>query len=554
MTILILVLHCSLSKQNNHKMFRQLLFLSTLLFLFACSNKETAKTAEKETPQKPNILFIMSDDHAEQAISAYGSKIISTPHIDRIAKEGILFKNSFVTNSICAPSRAVLLTGMYSHLNGLRDNRDQFDGSQLTFPKLLQKAGYQTSVIGKWHLKTHPTGFDYWNILIGQGHYYNPKMVEISKNEETADTTTTIGYTSDVITDIALKTLENRDKNKPFCMLYHHKAPHRNWMPHPRDFGKYKGENIPLPDNFWDDYSTRSAAASEQDMHVKDLFMSLDMKLMPEDYEGIRVGSGGSGQSNFDPTQSMVSANGAYGRMTPEQKAEWDAYYNPIRKKFREKPLNGKELIEWKYQRYMEDYLGSVKAVDDNIGRVLKYLDDNGLAENTLVIYTSDQGFYLGEHGWYDKRFMYEESMSMPFVARFPKAIPAEQVNEDLVLNLDFAPTFLDFAGVEIPTNFQGKSLRPILEGKSPTNWRKSVYYEYFEYPHGWHSVKQHYGVRTDRYKLIHFYNDIDAWELYDLEKDPTEMNNLIDNREYQNVVKELKVELKKLRRDLKVT
>lgn len=332
-------------------------------------------------------------------------------------------------------------------------------------------------------------------------------------------------------------------------MLYHHKAPHRNWMPHPRDFGKFK--DIPLPDNFWDDYATRSPAAKEQDMHVKDMFLSLDMKLMPGDYEGLPVGTGGGG-GKFDPTNNWVNNN--YGRMTDEQKAAWNAYYDPIRKKFRDNPLSGKELVEWKYQRYMEDYLGSVKAVDDNIGRVLKYLDDNGLAENTLVVYTSDQGFYLGEHGWYDKRFMYEESMGMPLVARFPKAIPAGQINEDLVSNVDFAPTFLDFAGVDIPTEFQGQSLRPVLAGKTPSTWRKSVYYEYFEYPHGWHSVKQHYGVRTDRYKLIHFHNDIDAWELYDLEKDPSEMNNLIEQTDYQTIVKELKVELEQLRKELKVT
>ncbi len=522
--------------------------LFPLLFLFLMLGCTNSKVNTPEVVSPPNILFIMSDDHAEQAISAYGSKMIETPHIDRIAKEGILFKNSFVTNSICAPSRAVLLTGKYSHLNGLRDNRDQFDGSQQTFPKLLQQAGYQTSVIGKWHLKTHPTGFDYWNILINQGHYYNPEMVEMGKDGGIADTSTTTGYTSDVITDIALATLEKRDKNKPFCMLYHHKAPHRNWMPHPRDFGKYK--DIPMPDNFWDDYATRSTAASTQDMHVKDMFLSLDMKLMPEDYEGIPVGTGGGG-GKFDPTNNWVNSN--YGRMTDEQKAAWNAYYDPIRKKFRDNPLSGKALVEFKYQRYMEDYLGSVKAVDDNIGRVLKYLDDNDLAENTLVIYTSDQGFYLGEHGWYDKRFMYEESMGMPLVARFPKAIPAGQVNEDLVMNLDFAPTFLDYAGVDIPDDFQGKSLRSVLAGKTPTDWRKSVYYEYFEYPHGWHSVKQHYGVRTDRYKLIHFYNDIDAWELYDLEKDASEMNNLIDHPDYQDIVQELKVELERLRKDLKV-
>lgn len=525
-------------------MYRILIFFLISLF-FACQPKP-----DPAPQQPPNILFIMSDDHAEQAISAYGSQLIETPNIDRIAKEGILFRNSFVTNSICAPSRAVLLTGKYSHLNGLRDNRDRFNGEQLTFPKLLQKAGYQTSIIGKWHLKTQPTGFDYWNILIGQGDYYNPLMIAKGKTSEASpDTAKHIGYTSDVITDFALETLENRDKAKPFCMLYHHKAPHRNWMPHPRDFDMYKDQDLPLPETFWDDYETRSAAASEQDMRVEDMFMTSDMKLMPGDYEGYPHGTGGNKNAN--------SANGwvnnSYGRMTDEQKAAWNAHYDPIRAEFREKKPTGKELIEWKYQRYIKDYLMSVKAVDDNIGRVLDYLDQNGLAENTIVIYTSDQGFYLGEHGWYDKRFMYEESLGMPLVARFPQAIPAGQVNEDLVLNLDFAPTFLDFAGVDIPQEFQGQSLRSVLAGETPEDWRKSVYYHYYEYPHGWHDVKQHYGVRTDRYKLIHYYDDIDAWELYDLKEDPNELNNLINDSEHQDLIEELKVELARLRKEYRV-
>lgn len=512
------------------------LFTISVFLLGAC-------TPQPKTP--PNILFIMSDDHAEQAISAYGSEMIQTPHIDRIAKEGILFKNSFVTNSICAPSRAVLLTGKYSHLNGLRDNRDRFDGSQLTFPKLLQKAGYQTSVVGKWHLKTHPAGFDYWNILIGQGDYYNPVMVEKVDQAASADTSQHIGYTSDVITGSALETLEKRDKNKPFAMLYHHKAPHRNWMPHPRDFGMFEGKEVPLPATFWDDYATRSAAAAEQDMRVEHMYMSSDMKLFPEDFEGIPHGTGGN--KNFSNPDRYVE--NSYGRMTEEQKAAWDAYYDPIRKDFRENPRSGKELIEWKYQRYIQDYLMSVKAVDDNIGRVLKYLDDNGLTENTLVIYTSDQGFYLGEHGWYDKRFMYEESLSMPLVARLPGEIPAGQINEDIVLNLDFAPTLLDYAGVEIPKDFQGASLRTVMSGETPKDWRGSMYYHYYEYPHGWHDVKQHYGVRTDRYKLIHYYNDIDEWELFDLQEDPNELDNLIEDPGHEELVKELKDELEKLRK-----
>jgi len=491
----------------------------------------------KESGPPPNIIFIMSDDHAEKAITAYGYDLLHTPNIDRIAKEGILFENSFVTNSICAPSRAVLLTGKYSHLNGLRDNRDEFDGDQLTFPKLLQAAGYQTAMVGKWHLKTQPQGFDYWNILIGQGDYYNPRMIAMG------DSAVHTGYTTDLITDFALDYLDARDQEKPFCMLFHHKAPHRNWMPHPRHFDLFKDKEIPLPDNFYDDYSNRSIAAAEQDMHIDDMFMHQDMKLQPEVYDG-PTGTGG-GPDWF--TDASAWAN-AYGRMTDEQKAAWDAHYDPINKQFIEANLTGKELSEWKYRRYMEDYLGSVAAVDDNVGRVLDYLDEHDLTDNTIVIYTSDQGFYLGEHGWYDKRWMYEESLSMPLVMKYPKKIKAGQHNTDIVLNLDFAPTFLDYAGIDIPEDFQGVSLRSVAEGETPEDWRSSMYYEYFEFPHGWHSVKKHYGVRTDRYKLIHYHTDLDEWELFDLEKDPSEMHSVFDDPNYKDVQAELHQELSKLR------
>ena len=505
-----------------------------LTAIFSCSPSKTDQTVHSDS--RPNIVFIMTDDHAEKAISSYGHDLLQTPNIDRLANEGIRFENSFVTNSICAPSRAVLLTGKYSHLNGLRDNRDEFDGRQITFPKLLQQSGYQTALVGKWHLKTKPTGFDYWNILIDQGEYYNPRLVE------NGDTTVIEGYTTDIITDYALKTIEERDTSKPFCLLLHHKAPHRNWMPNSKHFDMYKDENIPLPDNFWDDYATRSAAASEQDMRIEDMYLSTDMKLFPEDY-GEETGTGGKKGSN--PERGWINN---YNRLTDEQKAAWDAHYNPIREDFREAKLSGKELVEWKYQRYMKDYLRCVASVDDNIGRVLDYLDEKGLAENTLVVYTSDQGFYLGEHGWYDKRFMYEESLSMPLIIRYPEAFEGGRVNEELVLNLDFAPTFLDYAGVEVPADMQGTSLKGLLEQEQEVEWRESIYYHYYEYPHGWHDVKKHYGVRTGRYKLIHFYNDIDAWELYDLQEDPTEMNNLIENEEYQEIRKELSEELDRLK------
>jgi len=504
-----------------------------LALTLSCDSSQSTST---EAAARPNIVFIMTDDHAVRAISSYGDDLIQTPNIDRIAGEGIRFANSFVTNSICAPSRAVLLTGKYSHLNGLRDNRDAFDGSQLTFPKLLQQAGYQTAIVGKWHLKTAPTGFDYWNVLIGQGEYYNPRMVE------NGDTLTYTGYTTDVITDLALQTLTQRDTTRPFCLLYHHKAPHRNWMPNTKHLNLYKDRDIPLPATFWDDYAGRSAAAAEQDMRIADMYMSMDMKLMPEDY-GEETGTGGQRQFN-----APLAWRNSYERMTDEQRAAWDAHYNEVRRDFRQRKPQGRALAEWKYQRYMKDYLRSIASVDENIGRLLDYLDEAGLTENTLIVYTSDQGFYLGEHGWYDKRFMYEESLRMPLVMRYPEGVPAGQVSDEMVLNLDFAPTLLDFAGVEAPADMQGRSFRSIAAGKTPGDWRDAMYYHYYEYPHGWHDVKKHNGVRTDRYKLIHFYDDIDAWELYDLREDPNEMQNRADDPAFQEIMGEMKQRLDSLR------
>ncbi len=488
--------------------------------------------------RRPNILFIMSDDHAAQAISCYGSKLIQTPNIDRIGNEGVRFVNSFVTNSICAPSRAVLLTGKYSHKNGLRDNRDEFDGSQVTFPKLLQKAGYQTFMIGKWHLKTAPTGFDDWKILVGQGSYYNPVLIENGEKKKH------IGYTTDLLTDLAIDELENRDPSKPFCMLLHHKAPHRNWMPSPKYMDAYDDRDLPLPETFYDDYATRSAAAREADMRIENMYLSLDMKLMPGYYKK-ETGTGGNAKAAKTIEQAWKNE---YENLTEEQRKAWDAHYLKVNEEFKRKKLSGDALLRWKYQRYIKDYLRCILSVDESVGRVLDYLDQNGLAKDTIVVYTSDQGFYLGEHGWYDKRFMYEESLSMPLLLRYPKEVPPGQVSRAMVLNLDFAPTFLDYAGVETPADMQGQSLRSVARGKVPPDWRTSMYYHYYEYPHGWHNVKRHYGVRTDRYKLIHFYYDIDAWELYDLKKDPHELNNVYDDPAYAAVVKELTAELKRLR------
>jgi len=466
--------------------------------------------------RRPNILYIMSDDHAAPAISAYRgflSGVAKTPNIDRIAKEGILFKNCFCTNSICAPSRAVILTGKYSHLNGVIDNSKSFDGSQQTFPKLLQKVGYQTAMIGKWHLKSDPTGFDYWNVLPGQGTYYNPAMNEMGTPKKYT------GYTTDIITDHCLKWLKERTCDKPFCLMCQHKAPHREWEPDPKHMTMYDDVTIPEPKTLFDDNSGRGTAAKEQDMTIEKTMNSRDLKLV--------------GPKN----------------LTPEQQKLWDAAYKPKNDAFRKANLKGRDLVRWKYQRYIKDYLRCIASVDDNVGRVLDHLDSAGLAENTIVIYTSDQGFFLGEHGWFDKRFMYEESLRMPLLVRYPRQIKPGSVNDDMVLNLDFAPTFLDFAGAQIPADMQGESLQPILKGGTPPGWRSSIYYHYYEYP-AWHSVKRHYGIRTERYKLIHFYYDIDEWELYDLVKDPDELKNLYGARSYMEVVKQLKDELARLRKE----
>jgi arylsulfatase A-like enzyme len=403
------------------------------------------------------------------------------------------------------------LTGKYSHLNGLIDNAVKFDGSQQTFPKLLQKAGYETAMVGKWHLKTDPTGFDYWNILPGQGDYYNPAMIEMGERKKYT------GYVTDIITDHALDWLKGRTGDKPFCLMYHHKAPHRNWQPGPKHLDLYEDTQIPEPATLFDDYEGRGRAAREQDMSIEKTMTKADLKLT------------------------------APKNLTPEQKAAWDAAYGPRNKAFEEAKLEGKDLVRWKYQRYMKDYLRCIASVDENVGRVLDYLDQAGLAENTIVIYTSDQGFYLGDHGWFDKRFMYEESLRMPLVVRYPKEIKPGSVNGDIVLNLDFGETFLDYAGVPVPADMQGRSLRPLLQGKTPKDWRTSMYYHYYEYP-AVHSVKRHYGVRTQRYKLIHFYHDIDEWELYDLKTDPDELKNVYGDPKYADVVKELTAELKRLR------
>ena len=477
--------------------------------------------------ERPNIILIFTDDHAYQAISAYGDsrKLIDTPNIDRIAKEGVRFDRCLVPNSICGPSRATILTGKYSHANGFFNNTNsRFDGTQTTFPKLLQKAGYQTAIFGKWHLMTDPTGFDHWHILPGQGRYYNPPMIRMGERVQHQ------GYVTDVISDLSIDWLKNRDKNKPFLLMTQHKAPHREWSPALRHLGHDNDRKYPEPPTLFDDYANRGVAVRDQDMTLEKTFTQLDAKLVPP--PGI----------------------------TPEELKQWNAYYESRNKAFRDARLEGKELVRWRYNRYLHDYLGCVKAVDEAVGKMLKFLDDEGLAKNTLVIYASDQGFYLGEHGWFDKRWILEESLRTPMLARWPGMTKPGTVNKNLTSVLDFAQTFLDAAGVEAPRDMQGASLVPLLKGETPANWRKSFYYEYYEYPSP-HRVMPHYGVVTDRYKLARFYvprpdsraADPDYWELYDREKDPQELKNFHNDPAYADTVKELKAEIERLRTDLKV-
>ena len=474
-----------------------------------------------ETPRRaPNILFIFSDDHGYQAISAYNDprRLIETPNIDRLAKEGMRFDRCLVPNSICGPSRATVLTGKYSHRNGFYDNSNcTFDGSQTTMPKLLQAAGYQTAMIGKWHLVSEPTGFDTWEILPGQGVYYNPPMI-CNGQRVRRD-----GYVTDIITDRSIEWLKRRDRSRPFLLMCHNKAPHRQWEPNLKDLDHDRGRTYPSCETLFDDYSGRGKAEHEQDMTIARTMTAHDLKLLPP------------------------------GGLTPEQLAAWNAYYEPRNEAFRKANLEGADLVRWKYNRYLHDYLGCIRSVDDNVGRLLKFLDDEGLAQNTIVVYASDQGFYLGEHGWFDKRWVFEPSLRTPLLVRWPGVAKPGSANGDMVSNLDFAETFLDAAGAAIPGEMQGRSLVPVLKGETPADWRKSLYYHYYEYP-GPHSVARHYGVVTQRYKLVHFYESpFNYWELFDLQKDPQELKSVYGTPDYATVQKELETELARLRRELKV-
>ncbi|MFI4861106.1 MAG: sulfatase [Phycisphaerales bacterium JB063] len=523
------------------------------LLLVACTadgNTRTAATTHTPTtprPQavqgndntpdlagtRPNIIFIFTDDHAPHAISAYGSVINETPNIDRLAHEGVLFRRSYCCNSICGPSRAAILTGLHSHANGFMQNGNRFDGHQQTFPQLLQRHGYQTAIYGKWHLNSDPVGFDDWAILPGQGDYYNPNFIFPDGNRRVE------GYCTDVTTDMALHWLENgRDTDKPFVLMCQHKAPHRSWMPGPQELNMYDDETIPEPDTLFDDYAGRTPAAADNEMEI-DRHMSFGYDLMcPID----------------DNEWLMNGYRNSMNRMTDAQRTTWDAAFEEENDAFRAAmaDMTHEEIVRWKYQRYIKNYLRCVAGVDRNVGRVLDWLDDNPeIAANTIVIYSSDQGFYLGDNGWYDKRWMYEESFAMPLIVRWPGHIPAGVENHELVQNIDYAPTFLDLAGVQADEPMHGTSLVPLLEGDEELPGRDSLYYHYYE-SRATHRVAAHYGIATDRYKLIHYYEpEWDDWELFDLQEDPDERQSVYGDPDYADVQARLHEQLNALKAEV---
>lgn len=528
---------------------------------------------------RPNILYIMCDDHAMQAISAYGSpisKLAPTPNIDRLAQRGMLFRNCFVENSLSTPSRACLMTGLYSHQNGQRQLAEGIDTTKTFVPELMQKAGYETGIVGKWHMMCKPKGFDYYHILDGQGKYYNPNFCTTGNYGKYKQE---MGYATTLTTKHAIEFLDNRQKDKPFCLYVHHKAPHRSWFAEPKHIGMYDGVDFPLPKTFWDNYESRGSAAKTQKMNIeKDMELILDFKI-PELLD----------TSDVESMASYEGLMGELGRMTAAQRMAWDKYYMPRNRRFIEAKLSGKELAVWKYQNYIRDYMSVIASVDESVGQLLDYLKAHDLDKNTVVIYTSDQGFYMGEHGWFDKRFMYEESFHTPLIISYPGHIKEGVENTDMVQNIDFAPTFLAYAGVEQPKEMTGKPLQPLFAGEKPKNWHKDLYYHYYDYP-TYHLVRKHDGVRTDRYKLIYFYGkggmraveenkyqniagtsennclrylyatnyfnedpDVSYYELYDLQNDPDELNNIYGKKGTEKVTKQLMKRLNDYRKELKI-
>nr|WP_228713593.1 sulfatase [Arundinibacter roseus] len=503
-------------------------FLTAATLLTSCQQEER---------KRPNIVFIMSDDHAYQAISAYSNKLLQTPNIDRIANEGMLFSNACVTNSICAPSRAVILTGKHSHLNGKIDNYFPFDTTNITFPQILQSNGYQTAMFGKLHFGNNPKGFDEFKILPGQGHYYNPDF--ITKKEGTITLT---GYVTDLITDMTLNWLKNeRQEDKPFFLAFLHKAPHREWLPAERHYKEFINRSFPEPATLFDTYEGRGRASKEQEMNLlTHMNWAGDSKITPENMDKLGIKESHSyDKGNYTST---------VGRMNPEQRRAWDEVYGKMNEEFiKNYPnMSRTDQMKWRYQRYMQDYLGSIAAVDEGVGKVLDFLKENGLDENTIVVYTSDQGFYLGEHGWFDKRFIFDESFKTPLLVKWPSVIKPGSKNSQMVQNLDFAQTFLEAAGIIPPADMQGESLIPIFKGEGK-NFRDAAYYHYYEYP-SVHMVKRHYGIVTEKYKLVHFYYDIDEWELYDRTSDPNEMKNVYNDPKYASINAELHKKLADLR------
>lgn len=541
----------------------------------------TAAYAQQQKAQHPNIVYIMCDDHAYQCISAYGSalsKLAPTPNIDRLAERGMRFDRAFVENSLSTPSRACLMTGQYSHQNGQRQLGEGIDTSRTFFTELLQEAGYQTAVVGKWHMGCDPKGFDYYHVYNDQGQYWNPQYRGTDTNNEFV---VEEGYSTDLTTDHALSFIEHRDPSKPFCLLLHHKAPHRNWQANLKYLGMYDDVEFPMPENFYDDYATRGSAARTQKMSVtRDMRWEQDFKV-PEMLD----------LNNPDSKDSYNALMGEINRMTPEQRSAWGRYYFPRNRRLLEAQLKGKDLDNWKYQVYIRDYMSVIASVDESVGRVLDYLDKNGLTDNTMIVYTSDQGFYMGEHGWFDKRFMYEESLRTPLIVSYPGHTKPGSVCNRLVQNIDYAPTFLALAGVQQPKDMPGRSLVPVLaNGDNVKNWRQSIYYHYYDYP-TYHMVRKHDGVRTERYKLIHFYGKggldampenkyqgipgtreygtmkglesigyfepkdeaVDYCELYDLQADPHEQNNIFGKPGTEKIMKQLQRELDKYRKTLAV-
>ncbi len=512
--------------------------LLVLLVLFA-SCKNAASDATTASTRPPNIIFIMSDDHAYQAISAYDDRLIETPNIDRLAEEGMLFTNACVTNSICAPSRAVILTGKHSHVNGKIDNRMPFDTSNVTFPQLFQDGGYRTAMFGKLHFGNNPSGVDDFMILPGQGNYINPTFIT-----PTGDTTIG-GHVTEIITDLTIDWLRTQEESEqPYMLMYLHKAPHRPWWPTPEKFAEFYEKEFPEPASLFDDYEGRGTAASTAEMNLLEhMQYQHDSKVYPEVIEEMGEKASpvvGGGAGGF---------YGPYNRATEAQKAAYKPTLDKIAADFKENwpSMTDEEKMRWKYQRYMQDYLASISLVDDNIGRLLDYLEETGQAENTIVVYTSDQGFYLGEHGWFDKRFIYDESFKTPLLVRWPGHVAPGSRSTEMVQNLDFAQTLLDAAGLPQPADMQGESLIPLLTGDTAAWDRDAVYYHYYEYP-AVHMVKRHYGIVTQDYKLVHFYDDVDEWELYDRKDDPGEMRSVYDDPAYADVVDRLKAELRDMR------